>query len=149
MSPVDEAEDFILSHASSIASSPSRSEQQPKAQSERLSAARKKMDWEQEIKAHPDEPLDEGYHRSFKKREEWEREKGKRHEDQNGDEEGVVGKEAQVGDDDEDGDVERCIICLMGLRDRTIVGVCGHEFCVSLCNCVGRNRPNCPISLNA
>jgi E3 ubiquitin-protein ligase Topors len=27
---------------------------------------------------------------------------------------------------------ERCVICLMGLRDRTIVGVCGHEFCVSL-----------------
>jgi len=25
---------------------------------------------------------------------------------------------------------ERCVICLMALRDRTIVGVCGHEFCV-------------------
>ncbi|KIR57525.1 hypothetical protein I314_06664 [Cryptococcus bacillisporus CA1873] len=129
---LDEAEDFILSHASSIASSPSRSEQRPKAQSERLSATRKKMDWEQEIKAHPDEPLDEGYHRSFKKREEWEREKGKRREDQNRNEEGVVGKETQVGDDDEDDDEERCIICLMGLRDRTIVGVCGHEFCFYL-----------------
>jgi E3 ubiquitin-protein ligase Topors len=27
---------------------------------------------------------------------------------------------------------ERCVICLMALRDRTIVGVCGHEFCVGL-----------------
>lgn len=27
---------------------------------------------------------------------------------------------------------ERCVICLMALRDRTIVGVCGHEFCVCL-----------------
>lgn len=106
------------------------------------------MDWEQEIKAHPDEPLDEGYRRSFKKRDEWERQKGKRREDQNGNEEDVVGKETQVGDDGEDGDEERCIICLMGLRDRTIVGVCGHEFCVSLCNYVGRNRANGPISLN-
>lgn len=26
---------------------------------------------------------------------------------------------------------ERCVICLMELRDRTIVGHCGHEFCVS------------------
>jgi E3 ubiquitin-protein ligase Topors len=25
---------------------------------------------------------------------------------------------------------ERCVICLMALRDRTVVGVCGHEFCV-------------------
>ena len=31
----------------------------------------------------------------------------------------------------EDADKERCVICLMALRDRTIVGVCGHEFCVS------------------
>lgn len=33
---------------------------------------------------------------------------------------------------------ERCVICLMGLRDRTIVGVCGHEFCVSFRLCFGR-----------
>ena len=31
----------------------------------------------------------------------------------------------------DDADKERCVICLMALRDRTIVGVCGHEFCVS------------------
>lgn len=30
-----------------------------------------------------------------------------------------------------DSDKERCVICLMALRDRTIVGVCGHEFCVN------------------
>lgn len=37
--------------------------------------------------------------------------------------------------DDDGGDEEnkeRCVICLMALRDRTIVGVCGHEFCVCL-----------------
>ena len=34
-------------------------------------------------------------------------------------------------DHDEDANLERCVICLMALRDRTIVGVCGHEFCVS------------------
>lgn len=32
-------------------------------------------------------------------------------------------------DEAEDGQ-ERCVICLMVLRDRTVVGVCGHEFCV-------------------
>lgn len=97
------------------------------------------MDWEHEINAHPNEPLDESYHRSFKKREAREREKGKCREDQDGSEMDVMGKETQVGDGD-DGDEERCIICLMGLRDRTIVGVCGHEFCVSLCDCVGGDR---------
>jgi len=35
------------------------------------------------------------------------------------------------GDKHEDAEKERCVICLMALRDRTIVGVCGHEFCVS------------------
>jgi hypothetical protein len=34
------------------------------------------------------------------------------------------------GGADEDENKERCVICLMALRDRTIVGVCGHEFCV-------------------
>jgi E3 ubiquitin-protein ligase Topors len=34
--------------------------------------------------------------------------------------------------EDGEGEKERCVICLMGLRDRTIAGVCGHEFCVSL-----------------
>jgi E3 ubiquitin-protein ligase Topors len=34
------------------------------------------------------------------------------------------------GSGDEDENKERCVICLMALRDRTIVGVCGHEFCV-------------------
>jgi len=34
------------------------------------------------------------------------------------------------GGADGDENKERCVICLMALRDRTIVGVCGHEFCV-------------------
>jgi E3 ubiquitin-protein ligase Topors len=36
------------------------------------------------------------------------------------------------GDGDGDSNQERCVICLMALRDRTIVGVCGHEFCVRI-----------------
>lgn len=34
-------------------------------------------------------------------------------------------------DGHDDANSERCVICLMALRDRTVVGVCGHEFCVS------------------
>ncbi|OXG11998.1 hypothetical protein C366_05720 [Cryptococcus neoformans Tu401-1] len=145
---LDEAEDFILSHASSIAHSPSRSDQQPKSQSERLSTTRRKMDWEHEINAHPNEPLDESYHRSFKKREAREREKGKRREDQDGSEKDVMGKETQVGGGD-DGDEERCIICLMGLRDRTIVGVCGHEFCFECISIWSNQSRKCPLCAGA
>lgn len=36
-----------------------------------------------------------------------------------------------AGGVEHEGEGERCVICLMGLRDRTIVGGCGHEFCVS------------------
>jgi E3 ubiquitin-protein ligase Topors len=32
---------------------------------------------------------------------------------------------------EEDADKERCVICLMALRDPAIVGACVHEFCVS------------------
>lgn len=39
---------------------------------------------------------------------------------------------ARSDDGHGDSNKERCVICLMALRDRTIVGVCGHEFCVSL-----------------
>jgi hypothetical protein len=35
------------------------------------------------------------------------------------------------GFDEAEDSQERCVICLMALRDRTVVGVCGHEFCVS------------------
>ena len=38
----------------------------------------------------------------------------------------------KVKDEDAaEANTERCVICLMALRDRTVVGVCGHEFCVS------------------
>ena len=57
------------------------------------------MDWEGEVRAHPDEPIEVPLH---------------------------LKKEGE-----EDANSERCVICLMALRDRTIVGVCGHEFCVS------------------
>lgn len=33
-------------------------------------------------------------------------------------------------------ELDRCAICLMGLRDRTAAGACGHEFCVSLRLCL-------------
>lgn len=42
----------------------------------------------------------------------------------------IVIPAAAAGSDDGDANKERCVICLMVLRDRTIVGVCGHEFCV-------------------
>lgn len=67
------------------------------SQSDRLTATRKKMDWEDEAKKHPDEPVE------------------------------IPVRKDTV---EEDANKERCVICLMALRDRTIVGVCGHEFCV-------------------
>lgn len=39
---------------------------------------------------------------------------------------------AKIKSEEDDANSERCVICLMALRDRTIVGVCGHEFCVSV-----------------
>jgi E3 ubiquitin-protein ligase Topors len=56
------------------------------------------MDWEGEVAANPDEPIER----------------------------------PTAGSEDGDSNKERCVICLMALRDRTIVGVCGHEFCVSV-----------------
>jgi E3 ubiquitin-protein ligase Topors len=61
------------------------------------------MDWEGEVRDNPDELV--SVHSAVK----------------DGD-----------GDGDNDSNKERCVICLMALRDRTIVGVCGHEFCVGL-----------------
>lgn len=65
------------------------------------------MDWEDEVRLHPDEPVDLPRPADGVKGED----DHKHHEDSN---------------------KERCVICLMALRDRTIVGVCGHEFCVSI-----------------
>ena len=61
------------------------------------------MDWEGEVKDNPDDPdILQGHAHAH-----------------------------GHGSGDEDENKERCVICLMALRDRTIVGVCGHEFCVS------------------
>lgn len=43
----------------------------------------------------------------------------------------VAGGSRHDGYDEAEDGQERCVICLMALRDRTVVGVCGHEFCVS------------------
>jgi len=60
------------------------------------------MDWEGEVKDNPDDPdILQGHAHAH-----------------------------GHGSGDEDENKERCVICLMALRDRTIVGVCGHEFCV-------------------
>lgn len=95
---VDEAEGFLLEHA--LVSPPRTWPPLPATQTDRLAQNRKKMDWELEVRAHPDEPV-------------------------------VIPPKA---DHDAqlhgDSNKERCVICLMALRDRTIVGVCGHEFCV-------------------
>jgi E3 ubiquitin-protein ligase Topors len=45
------------------------------------------------------------------------------------------------GEGDEE-NKERCVICLMALRDRTVVGVCGHEFCVCPSNYLPSNMNN-------
>jgi E3 ubiquitin-protein ligase Topors len=63
------------------------------------------MDWDGEVRSHPDEPVDSDYYTK-------------------------PGSGSGAGHED-DANKERCVICLMALRDRTVVGVCGHEFCVS------------------
>ena len=70
------------------------------------------MDWEGEVAAHPEDPADLTLHGQ-----------GSHHAHVNGNGTGEGGNE--------DANSERCVICLMALRDRAIVGVCGHEFCVS------------------
>lgn len=116
---MDEAEGFLLEHAvfspprtwPPLAPEPIDSYvPRPRAASDRLAGSLRKVDWEAEAAAHPHDDtaaaLDLAAGPSG-----W----GK-------------GKEAESGDDE---DSERCVICLMGLKDRTAVGVCGHEFCVS------------------
>ncbi|ORX36267.1 hypothetical protein BD324DRAFT_581063 [Kockovaella imperatae] len=72
------------------------------------------MDWEGEVKAHPDEPI-----------------------------ELPVAVKRETGD--EDANSERCVICLMALRDRTIVGVCGHEFCFECIGVWANQSRRCPL----
>ena len=94
---MDEAEGFLLEHA--LMPLPRAWPPLPsdRSKSARLTSTRKRMDWEDEVRNHPDEPVD------------------------------IPARKDLV---DEDANKERCVICLMALRDRTIVGVCGHEFCV-------------------
>lgn len=102
---VDEAEGFILDHA--LFSPPRRWPPLPPepTQSARLQSNAKKMDWEGEaIRA-----------------------------SNGGEDSGDLTHSHLTGETGSEGEAnkERCVICLMELRDRTIVGVCGHEFCVS------------------
>ena len=93
---MDEAEGFILEHA--LISPPRSWPLLPpqSSQQARVTSTKRKMDWDNEARNIPDEPVE-------------------------------LPRQATP----EDADKERCVICLMALRDRTIVGVCGHEFCVS------------------
>ena len=98
---VDEAEGFLLEHA--LISPPRTWPPLPTTQADRIAQGRRKMDWEGEVRDNPDDPdLLQGHAHAH-----------------------------GHGSGDEDENKERCVICLMALRDRTIVGVCGHEFCVS------------------
>jgi len=107
---VDEAEGFILEHA--LISPPRTWPPLPPEpdQQARVSGLKRKMDWEGEAAKHPDEPVDVSAIVTAKSN----------------------GLANGHGDKHEDAEKERCVICLMALRDRTIVGVCGHEFCVSV-----------------
>ncbi|WWC69014.1 uncharacterized protein I206_102950 [Kwoniella pini CBS 10737] len=114
---LDEAEGFILEHA---LFSPPRTwpPLPPEPQAIRLAAGQKKMNWEAEVLNHPDEPIDIPI-RKHSNREE--------------------------GDEDADADSERCVICLMNIRDRTIVGVCGHEFCFECIGVWANQSRRCPL----
>lgn len=110
LTTVDEAEGFILEHA--LISPPRTWPPLPPEpdQQTRVSGLKRKMDWDDEARKHPDDPVDMAAMVAAK-----------------GD--GQTNGHAGTGHDD--AEKERCVICLMALRDRTIVGVCGHEFCVS------------------
>ncbi|ORY27653.1 hypothetical protein BCR39DRAFT_594419 [Naematelia encephala] len=107
---LDEAEGFLLEHAlfSPPRTWPPLHADQP--QSARLAASRKKMDWDDEVAQHPDEPI-------------------------------ILPPKRE----DEDANKERCVICLMALRDRTIVGVCGHEFCFECIGVWANQSRRCPL----
>lgn len=110
LTAVDEAEGFILEHA--LISPPRTWPPLPPEpdQQARVSGLKRKMDWEGEAAKHPDEPVVMDAMVMAKGN----------------------GHASGHGDKHEDAEKERCVICLMALRDRTIVGVCGHEFCVSV-----------------
>ncbi|KAK8861223.1 hypothetical protein IAR55_002042 [Kwoniella newhampshirensis] len=120
---MDEAEGFILEHA--VVASPPRSwrplppDHASQSQPSRLASTRKKMDWEEEVRTHPDEPI------TFP----------------------LPSRRLTGGSsgDEDDANKERCVICLMALRDRTIVGVCGHEFCFECIGVWANQSRRCPL----
>ncbi|WVW79787.1 hypothetical protein I302_101757 [Kwoniella bestiolae CBS 10118] len=116
---LDEAEGFILEHA---LFSPPRTwpPLPPETQEVRLAATLKKMDWEEEVRAHPDEPIDIPIPSRAR-------------------------KHSITTESDDDANKERCVICLMELRDRTIVGVCGHEFCFECIGVWANQSRRCPL----
>ncbi|WWC98942.1 hypothetical protein V866_005836 [Kwoniella sp. B9012] len=125
---LDEAEGFILEHA--LFSPPRTWPPLPlEPQEVRLANSRKKMDWEEEVRAHPDEPIDIPIPT---------RKRSMTHKERALDED---------EDEDEDGDSnkERCVICLMELKDRTIVGMCGHEFCFECIGVWANQSRRCPL----
>ncbi|RSH94263.1 hypothetical protein EHS25_004066 [Saitozyma podzolica] len=52
---------------------------------------------------------------------------------------------ARTKSEEDDANSERCVICLMALRDRTIVGVCGHEFCFECIGVWANQSRRCPL----
>lgn len=155
--PVDEAEGFLLTHAlfSPPRTWPPLPPVQP-TQAERLQRGARKMDWNGHVAAAEAAETQEelashvagGQGRRGKGRSDSMNEwfeiagpststtatasvvavpKGNGH-----GHEGAQAIEDDAGSSDGEANHERCVICLMALRDRTVVGVCGHEFCVSL-----------------
>ncbi|KAL7419922.1 hypothetical protein Q5752_005841 [Cryptotrichosporon argae] len=61
--------------------------------------------------------------------------------------EGCDGERAdhEVDDTDGDADGDRCCICLMGMRDRTIAGTCGHEYCFECIGVWANQARRCPL----
>ncbi|KAK1920779.1 hypothetical protein DB88DRAFT_513526 [Papiliotrema laurentii] len=108
---LDEAEGFILEHAlvSPPRTWPPRSP--TTSRQARVISTKRKMDWEEEVRAHEDDP-----------------------------EEVITHVEKN-----DDADKERCVICLMALRDRTIVGACGHEFCFECIGMWSNQSRRCPL----
>ncbi|KAK6906980.1 hypothetical protein I203_100969 [Kwoniella mangroviensis CBS 8507] len=129
---LDEAEGFILEHA---LFSPPRTwpPLPPEPQEVRLANSRKKMDWDEEVRAHPDKPIDIPF--PTRKRSITHKERA------------LDGDEDEDEDEDEAGDSnkERCVICLMELKDRTIVGMCGHEFCFECIGVWANQSRRCPL----
>ncbi|KAI9632201.1 uncharacterized protein MKK02DRAFT_30074 [Dioszegia hungarica] len=113
---VDEAEGFLLDHA--LFSPPRRWPPlaPEETQSARLQSKAKKMDWEDEARRAP-----------------------------MGEDDPMDGAHHHSPAAEGESNKERCVICLMELRDRTIVGVCGHEFCFECIGVWANQSRRCPL----